>query len=218
MPGPDVSSRGTTLWQWALLPAMLLAIIGTGSAFYYFGRPQYAHRGEPDAPPPVATELATVFTRWERAPPGPTRSEAVLRLEVAAVLEARTVENRYRQANYAVSSRVWTRYVAFLTGMALALIGAVFVLGRLREPFTKMSADGGGFRGSLTSSSPGIVLAALGTALMMAALLVNFDVRVTDGSVYLQPPPVNVGDAPTQDPVAWPAHQTADSSNEEERK
>lgn len=117
-------------------------------------------------------------------------SDDALDLETRArlLLESDLVARRYHQANAIILARIWTRYLGFLTGMVLALVGAVFVLGRLQESETTLGAEGGGFSGSLQTSSPGLVLAVLGSALMAISLAVKFDVETRDASIYLRSP------------------------------
>ena len=99
-------------------------------------------------------------------------------------LEADALQRRYHQATTTMLARVWTRQLGFLTGMILALVGAAFVLGRLREPATRLSAAGGGITGALGASSPGLVLALLGTGLMAITLVTPFDVETSTDGLY----------------------------------
>ena len=62
--------------------------------------------------------------------------------------------------------RVWTRQLGFVTGMILTIVGAVFIVGQFSSPGTEISGEGQGFKGSLETSSPGIVLTVLGSAPM----------------------------------------------------
>ncbi len=101
------------------------------------------------------------------------------------VLEQEVIRMRYQQINATLLLRTWTRYTGFLVGMVLALVGAFFILGRLREEASQLSGESGGFKVMLTSSSPGIILAVLGTILMIVTLAVKFDFEVNDRPVYL---------------------------------
>ena len=49
------------------------------------------------------------------------------------LLEASAMDKRYSHASALLMSRIWTRQLAFLTGMVLVFIGAVFILGKLSE-------------------------------------------------------------------------------------
>ena len=82
-------------------------------------------------------------------------------------------------------SRIWISYLSFVTGMILSLVGASFILGRIREPATKLDADTKVAKFSIASSSPGIILATLGTLLITTSILTNHRIAVEDKSVYL---------------------------------
>jgi hypothetical protein len=118
-----------------------------------------------------------------------------LELRARLLLESDLVERRYRQANSVILARLWTRYLGFLTGMVLALVGALFVLGRLQEPATQVRAEAGDIKAVIATSSPGLVLAFLGAILMAISLVVEFEVETRDASTYLEriapamPPP-----------------------------
>ena len=47
------------------------------------------------------------------------------------------IKQRYHQANVLLMAGVRVRYPGLVTGMILALIGAVFVLGKIREERTE---------------------------------------------------------------------------------
>ena len=108
-----------------------------------------------------------------------------LEFEVLATLEAEALSRRYAQVNATMLARVWTRQMGFVTGMILAIIGAAFVLGRLQDPPTKLEAEGGGFKTTLDTNSPGLVLGTLGAGLMALTIAVPFKVETRDVAVYL---------------------------------
>jgi hypothetical protein len=60
-------------------------------------------------------------------------------------------------------SRLWTTYLGFVTGMIFALVGAMFVLGKLEsDPSELKTKVGTALDTSFKSASPGLVLAVLG--------------------------------------------------------
>ena len=81
------------------------------------------------------------------------------------VLESHALQQRYHQANVLLMARIWVRYLGFVTGMMLAIIGAIFVLGKLRESNTEM-AVGGSVQVQIVTQSPGIILVLLGLSLI----------------------------------------------------
>jgi hypothetical protein len=101
------------------------------------------------------------------------------------ILEADAMERRYRQANALLLSRIWTRQLSFMTGMVLAFIGAVFILGRLSEARTDVNVGNESWKAAVSSSSPGLILAFLGTLLIGTSLVVQPAIQVQDRPVYL---------------------------------
>jgi hypothetical protein len=141
-------------------------------------------------------------------------------LEVKSKMEAFIVTQRYHQANVLLMANLWIRYLGFATGMILSLVGASFVLGKLREPAQKLEGKFSMVDLSLRTTSPGIILVALGVLLMFTTLVDEDYYKVTDGNVYLSPaiaettlqqtsldtflPPGSFWDTPTPQPDAAP--------------
>jgi hypothetical protein len=117
-------------------------------------------------------------------------------------LEAHGLRSRYHQANVLLISRVWFGYLGFLTGMILAMVGASFILSRLREPVSSISGNGSLGTLSISSASPGLVLAALGVGLMIASTITQRPIEVNDGPLYLN---------------AWSAAQSAGSADSDDK-
>lgn len=127
------------------------------------------------------------------------------RWQTLSILEANVLQRRYHHAGVLLISRIWTRYLGFVTGTILAMVGAAFILGKLQEASSNLGAEAGLWKVSLTTASPGLVLAALGTILMLATLATSMDLYVNDGPVYLRetsgaaaeapPPPLGRSDA-----------------------
>jgi len=111
---------------------------------------------------------------------------SLLELQSRVALEEYALKRRYHQGNVLLMSRIWVSYLSFVTGMILCLVGASFILGRIQEPASKINADSKVVKFSVVSSSPGIILAALGTALIMTSILTNHRIAVEDASVYLR--------------------------------
>lgn len=100
-------------------------------------------------------------------------------------LEYLLIQNRYHQGNTSLMSRLWLKYIGFVTGMTLSLIGAVFILGKLREDTTELQLSTEQIKMSFLSSSPGIILAFLGTLIMITTILDNKPIDINDANVYL---------------------------------
>lgn len=175
-------------WQNRLLPFMLGAVIFMTLFFlfaslwvFYDFRQRVADS---------ALNLEPVFAEYERtylsrsAEPLP----AYLRWKTTVLLEQELIARRYKQVNSVILARIWTRYLGFLTGMTLALVGAFFVLGQLRTDKSSLAVKGQGLEAALTTSSPGLLLATLGTILMAISLIVTFDFETRDQATYVQGP------------------------------
>ena len=98
-------------------------------------------------------------------------------LQTMAVLESNAMESRYHQATMALLIRICIVFLGFLTGMVLALVGAAFILGKLRDPSSNLNAQAAMWKVSLTTASPGLVLVLLGTTLMLATIMARIDVE-----------------------------------------
>lgn len=179
--------RAVTKWQERLLPLMVCMLIGL-SLFFCVAltlegvriQKHIEESHEIDPRPmlekTVSPEQATNFDdRMELA-----------QLETMAVLESNAMGSRYHQATVALLIRVSLIFLGFLTGMVLSLLGAVFILGKLREPSSNLNAQAAGWKVSLTTASPGLALVALGTTLMLATILAHINVNVEDAALYLR--------------------------------
>ena len=171
-------------WQGRLLPLMIGMLVAAGLFFAVMSIVELRSLYERVEQRPLP--LSPIFAEFEQHAPPEARGEiSYLRFKTEALLEADVLYRRYHQANATMLARVWTRQLGFLTGMLLALVGAAFVLGRLREDASRIEAEVQGAKAVIASSSPGLVLAALGTFLMAVTLAVPFGVETFDSVVYL---------------------------------
>lgn len=108
------------------------------------------------------------------------------RLKMMVILEAGSVENQFHQAKLSLMSRVWITYVGFVTGMIMAMVGSVFILGKLSTSMASVAADMGANKISISSTSPGLILAFLGTILLACALVINHRINSTYTSIYIK--------------------------------
>lgn len=172
-------------WQNKMLPVMIRMLVGLTVFFFVASFLQlfYLH-SKIDKSPQITLEQVR----------GPDRSEGseapflTQQWQTVATLEKHTLDQRYHQANVLLMSRIWTRYLAFVTGMILCMVGASFILGKLREDQTEISGKSDLGEGSLKTSSPGVLLATLGVILMLTSLLTHHEISVTDGPAYLHIP------------------------------
>ena len=161
-------------WRQRMLPLMAQMLVGLTAFFFVVSLVQltYLHWTIRKAP---EIRVDAAFADIDRTPPrSDTDRLRVAQLKALALLDAGTTERRYHQVNAALMTRIWTRYMGFVTGMILALLGAVFLLGRLQD--TEDSPAGP----SVRHVSSGLVMVALGVALMIVTVVVNHRIDVTD--------------------------------------
>jgi hypothetical protein len=117
----------------------------------------------------------------------PTASEQLLyaRWRTLVALEANAVESRYHQASMLLMTRVYIVFLGFTTGMVLAMVGATFIVAKLRETEAKVEGGTANWKVAFTTASPGLVLALFGTILMLATIWARTEISVRDKSVYL---------------------------------
>jgi hypothetical protein len=194
---PD--SSGDRAWQRRLLPLMV-GLLVTLTVFFFvasFVQLYYLQTRIDRAPQlDLSTAMASLDEIGNDLQRGKVDGQLAFnnRLEYArwktlALLEANALQRRYHHSGVLLISRIWTRYLGFVTGTILAMVGAAFILGKLQEASSNLGAEGGGlWKLSLTTASPGLVLATLGTILMLATLATNMDLQLNDGPVYLRDP------------------------------
>jgi hypothetical protein len=69
--------------------------------------------------------------------------------------------------------------------MILAIVGAVFIISKLKESVTNLETSSEAFKISLISASPGIIFGILGTSLMLATIFKQNDIDIKDVATYL---------------------------------
>lgn len=180
-------------WQRKMLPVMTWTILALTAFFFLasLGQLIFLHdriwRGSEQALKAVPDTLAGAR---------PEDALAASSFDALAELELYVLERRYHQANVFLMSRVWVRYLGFVTGMILALIGAIFVLGKLREPRydVKTRMPGGQF--SFSGTSPGLLLVLVGLLLMGTTMIVHRPIDVRDKAIYVDDQALSVLFAP----------------------
>lgn len=96
--------------------------------------------------------------------------------------------NRHYDEALVIKTRVLTLNLAFLTGMILCFMGALFVLGKFSEDPTSITAENASAKASLVSSSPGIILSVLGICLIAISIFSKTSFHSKDVPVYINPP------------------------------
>ena len=179
------ADRELVRWQTRLLPFMisfmtvmaLLFFLFSGLHIYQVTRFIQAADG-PDTRAQIAAEI------------NKSTGQAVTADEVMEhsllLLEADALDKRYHQAGGLLMSRIWSRQLAFITGMVMAFVGAAFILGKLSEDTTQVSGGAAEWKVAITSASPGIILSLFGTVVIVASLYVKASLDVSDGPAYVQ--------------------------------
>ena len=188
------SPDGTTLssheaseetWQRQMLPLMAKMVLGLTVFFFVVSLVQltYLHLSIRSA---LALDLGVAFS-------GLTDVESfekqfqIARFRALAELDLSAMDRRHHQANVLLMARVWTRYIGFVTGMILAMIGAVFILGKLRTSPSQLAANiSGTGEVTLTSASPGLVMIVLGVVLMISTIAIHHPITVNDRATYIE--------------------------------
>lgn len=143
--------------------------------------------------------------------------------QAVVLLEADALDKRYHQAGALLMSRIFTKHLAFITGMVMSFLGSLFILGKISEAATNVTGEAASWKTGISSSSPGIILAFFGTVLIAISLIIQSGIEVLDTPVYLntlsrragaavanptpsdQKPPIdtkaleNIGDLPKKD-------------------
>jgi hypothetical protein len=174
-------------WQRSLLPVMVSVLVGAAVFFAWqsvFEFSEFKNRVTPQT-----IDLSALFDRFEQAEGGKSTISRFdyVQWKALVYLEQETIRHRYAQAGATIIARVWTRLMGFTTGMVLAIVGAAFILGKLREQQTEFKQETELLKISLATSSPGIVLVVLGSFLMSITLLTKFDIEIRDVGVYVAP-------------------------------
>lgn len=154
-----------------------------------------------------ADQAEVVLLGWDREVLSSSgQSVPAYAFEALALLEFRTIQRRYHQANVLLMSQVWVRYLGFVTGMILALLGATFILGKMREPPVQVGGKIGALlQLTFAGTSPGIFLALVGVALMVATVVTKRELSVRDVPVY-----VNTGALQALAPESSSSHLSVD--------
>ena len=101
-------------------------------------------------------------------------------------LERDIVVYRHQRTSAAHATRTWMRFMSLIFGTMLVVNGSVFILGRVNAARTDGKIQWQDITVSVASSSPGIILAALGCVLIAIPNLPNQRIEIDDTSTYVQ--------------------------------
>ncbi len=179
------SERRDHKWQETLSP-WLLTFISVMTAFF-LGASYLQFKGLAEHIGPATTSASAEAMEWAReaSETDSGGDPEVMQTMILASMAADATAQRYGLAKVGLMSAVWLRYLGFVTGMIMALMGAAFLWGRVKDADggTEIEGETAIWKGSIHSASPGLLLAALGSLLMITAMLNNFDVAVEEGGL-----------------------------------
>jgi hypothetical protein len=172
-------------WQQKLLPWFIIMPTILIGIFIFLATQQLVKFNEKLQTKPDSTLIGKILPVGEGRNISDGKYKYLL-LTVLAHLEQESTYRRYNQGALLLMSRIFTKYLGFFTGMILAIVGAVFIIGKIREDSTSLTANVNEMmKFSLISSSPGIIFGVLGTILMLATILKHNDITVQDSPLYL---------------------------------
>jgi len=108
---------------------------------------------------------------------------------VTAALEHDARSKRYHLLQSFLHSRTWIRFMSMSFGAVMIAIGSVFVLARINTPqSSQVDAGLPQVKLAVNSSSPGVIMAALGVLLMLIPnISPTQEIDFSDGGIYLSP-------------------------------
>ena len=175
--------KETSAWQRKLLPFLVVFLVAIAGIFFVISSISvYEMRNyvKSETAMPVRVEVEKLLKENMSRNPDVTQQGLLL-------LEADALDKRYRQAAALLMSRIWTRQLAFVTGMVMTFIGATFIIGKLSEDEANVNLSISEWKAGIISTSPGLILCFFGTLLMGTALLVQPHVEVRDSPLYFSP-------------------------------
>lgn len=111
--------------------------------------------------------------------------QAEKELRFAVALEQDVIALRNQRSVALLATRTWMRFLSLLSGTILCVVGAAFVLGRVNAPASSGEVEVlGQIKMAFVSSSPGLVLAFLGTILIALPNLAGQMIEVSDKAAY----------------------------------
>ena len=172
-------------WQRHLSPFIVMLIAGTG--LYFLINSSIEMDGLSDNVEdvnPISLEQLVPDDLLRDKSISEAGRVSLVKWRTLAAAESEVLNRRYRYANTNLVAAVWLRYLGFVTGMILSLLGAALLWGKLNVPTAELSGEGAGIKRQLKTSSPGLILCVLGAVLMMTAMLNRYEISVVDKPVY----------------------------------
>jgi hypothetical protein len=129
---------------------------------------------------PPATEAQNILSNPTFLQLDPARLDVISR----TALERDTMHLRNHRANTSLSTRTWLRFMSVIFGAILVLIGSAFVLGRVSMERLESEAKSEKWSIALKTSSPGLLLALMGSSLIALPHFAHQDINISDSGAY----------------------------------
>jgi len=173
-------------WQTAMRPLMVIMLVGLTLFFFVATLFQVLRLNESIVAGPKLDTVALLTLPACPAGRAAADCAAQRRLEIAVTLEAHVIAQRHHEAGVLLMAALWSRYVGFITGMTLALVGAAFILGKLSDTGTTVNVGGEGSAAklALVTASPGIVMVVAGVVLMTLTVTRLQQFSTGDAAIY----------------------------------
>jgi hypothetical protein len=171
-------------WQRRLLPFMSGFIVAMAALFFLFSG-LHLYQMTSYIQTEHGQDIRSLIESEIAKPTGQKLTSEDVMQHAVLLLEADTLDKRYHQAGALLMSRIWSRQLAFITGMVLSFVGAIFILGKMSEASSNISGGYAEWKVAITSASPGIILSFFGTVLLISSLFVKATLDVSDGPAYL---------------------------------
>ena len=133
--------------------------------------------------------------------PGNIKADEFTKLYILSKMEEQSMNKRYSQAGALLTARLYTKYLGFFTGMILSIVGAVFIISKLKEDTSNLELSSEKFKLAIISSSPGIIFGILGTMLMMTTIIRHTGTEIQDSAIYFNSAVNLPGNPEDQSPV-----------------
>ncbi|MFN8361344.1 MAG: hypothetical protein U0264_15635 [Candidatus Kapaibacterium sp.] len=184
---PNVGDKSVLKWQksivWWLvgMPTVLIAI------FIFVASNQIDTFNRAISIKPDTVLLNKILSPTENITSiNPTSNVQNEQWYILAHLEQESMYRRYNQGGLLLMSRIFVKYLGFITGMILTILGAVFIIGKLSDSYSKIEGTASDkIKFNLLSSSPGVIFGVLGTLLMLSTIWQHNDIVVQDSPLYL---------------------------------
>lgn len=175
-------------WQNRLLPWIIIMPTLLAGLFIYLATQQLNNFNETLAIKPdsmlVGKILPTVAENdilWEKF-----NKLGYLQWITLTKLEQESLYRRYNQGGQLLMSRIYIKYLGFFIGLILAIVGAVFIIAKIKEDATTIEGTAQEkIKFRIVSSSPGVIFGFLGTILMSITILKHNDILIKDSPLYL---------------------------------